>query len=351
MFQRLAGSIARPRVPPSTLTVRMSLAKRLSVGRAAPVLLLALLGGCTAAHRGAGAPYREGAEYSRRFAGEALLVVRGDSVMYEEYSGGYRADEPHRLHSGTKSFACAIAAAAVEDGLLDLDEPLVASFPELRGDTLARSVTPRQLLGLTSGLTLEAAGGSTRVRMRAAPGSAWAYDGAPFVLFGELMARKLDGSGETLMAYLDRRVLSQIGVSAGRWRTDGAGNPTLASGGALTAREWAAFGRLMRDAGRWEGRQVLAAERVAECFRPGAVGPGYGLAFWLYPTQFPSTASPAVRQAWERVPRDVVRAAGFGQQRLFILPSLDLVVVRFGHDLERPEWSDGEFLARLLGGS
>ncbi|HEX5725773.1 MAG TPA: serine hydrolase domain-containing protein [Longimicrobiaceae bacterium] len=289
--------------------------------------------------------FREAAAYSRRHGGDALLVLRGDSVVLEEYHNGWRAEQPHFLASGTKSFVCAIAAAAVGDSLLRLDERVAATVPEIGTSAHSAPMTVRQLLQLVGGLdpanqTVDGSDPPNRysaARFRsvhARPGERWAYGPTPFDLFGEVMRRKLAATGEDPLAYLERRVFRPIGLSYGQWLRDGAGNPLFSSGARLTAREWLKFGRLVRDGGRWDGRAVLPAEVLRECFVGSAARPDYGLAFWL---RAPDSA----------LPEDLVFALGAAGQLLVVVPSQGLVVVRFGR--EHAEFRVFQLLGRLFG--
>ncbi len=323
--------------------------------------LLVLLAACAPAAVGGGAaapaasPYADAAAYSRAHNGDAVLVVRGDSVVFEEYQNGYGGSTPHPLQSGTKAFACALMAAAVGDGLLELDEPISRALPEVRNNPLAARVTVRHLLTLTSGLarTNAAPDGSvprdryhnaSLLPMQAPPGERFAYGDAQMDLFGEVMRRKLAPRGEDPLAYLERRVFVPIGLRVGFWQRDEAGNPLLASGAALTAREWAKLGRLVRDGGRWEGRQVLPEAPLRECFRGTDAQPRYGIGFWV------NAALPDRRRALYDgrggLP-DLVMAIGAGNQYLWVIPSEGLVVVRLGQTDE--SWRAREFLARVLG--
>jgi CubicO group peptidase (beta-lactamase class C family) len=301
------------------------------------------------------------ARYSAERAGDAVLVFRPDSLVFEDYQNGYDGRVPHFLASGTKTFTCVIAGLAQADGLLDLDEPVARTLAAFRDDALKAQVTVRELLSLTSGLEPDLAASrgadyaaALDLPMVARPGERFAYGGASFHVFGELMRRKLNG--EDVTAYLRRRVLVPLGIDVAFWVRDRAGRPHLAGGAAMTARDWGRFGLLLLDRGRWHGRQLVPAAALAACRRGSAANPGYGLGLWLnVPT--PATApGPGVHRAGREdrlilapdLPHDLVLAAGAGGQRLYVLPTPGLVVVRFGHN-RGPEFKDDVFLRTLLG--
>jgi CubicO group peptidase (beta-lactamase class C family) len=101
---------------------------------------------------------RAAADYLKERNGHAMLVYHRDQLVFEEYFNGWSADQPHRLASGTKSFSGAMLTAAVEDGLLTLDEKVVDTIAEWKDDPRKSQVTIRHLLSLTSGIVP----GSTR---------------------------------------------------------------------------------------------------------------------------------------------------------------------------------------------
>jgi CubicO group peptidase (beta-lactamase class C family) len=296
---------------------------------------------------------RAAARYSAEHEGDAVLVFRRDSLVFEQYQNGYDSQAPHPLASGTKTFSCVLAALGQADGLLQLDEPVARTVTGLGDDSLMRRVTIRQLLNLTSGLEPDTTGSA--LAMVARPGQRFAYGGTSFAVFGAVMSRKLHG--EDLVAYLTRRVFTPLGIDVGYWERDGAGRPSLASGAALTARAWGRFGLLLIERGRWHDRQLVPRAALAECGRGSAANPGYGLGVWLNTRAPTRPPPPGVERVGPKdrlilapdLPHDLWLAAGSGGQRLYILHSAGLVVVRFGHN-RGPDYRDDEFLRTLLGG-
>jgi CubicO group peptidase (beta-lactamase class C family) len=109
----------------------------------------------------------------------------------------------------------------------------------------------------------------------------------------------------------------------------------------MTARNWARFGETIR----LDGRGVLKPGQVKRLWEATAANPTYGLTWWL-PT---AGAGGAVGRALvEGLPNDVRMAAGAGGQRLYVIPSRELVVVRQAPVRGGERFQDGEFLRRLL---
>ncbi|HWA15381.1 MAG TPA: serine hydrolase [Gemmatimonadales bacterium] len=288
------------------------------------------------------------AQYSAAHAGDAVLVYRNDSLIFEQYQNGWKADQSHSLASGTKAFACVLVALAQRDGLIRLETQIAQSQPTITPidprSPLA-GVTVRQLLNLTSGLSTDQNGQLIRV---AAPGQRFAYGGVSFLVFNQLLASKLpDGD---VVGYLTRRVFRPLGMTSVVMEP---GN--LASGAAMTARDWGKFGVLLLQRGEWQGRQLIPAAALAECGKGSDANPYYGMGLWLNPAEPTRPAPSGVQRAGasDRIvsapdlPHDLLLAAGSGGQRLYILPTQGLVVVRLGHNTG-PDYRDEEFLRLLM---
>jgi CubicO group peptidase (beta-lactamase class C family) len=251
-------------------------------------------------------------------------------------------------------------AAAIEDGLVkSLDEKVSDTISEWKNDKEKAGITLRQLLSLTSGIdagqigrvpTYAEAIGSP---MKYPVGSRFEYGPAPFQIFGEVMTRKLKPKKETVMGYLKRRILNPIGLNVDFWREIG-GQPLLPQGASLTAREWIKFGILLRDGGKWKGKQIVRKKLLDELVVGSKANPAYGLTFWLNRVGGTGRAGRAIGgNAVEEITAsgiaepasDLFMAAGAGNQRLYIIPSQNLVIVRQGR---MGGWEDREFLKRLL---
>ncbi len=76
------------------------------------------------------------AEYSHSQHGTGVLVMVRGEVIFEDYAPGWTADKPHLLASGTKSFCGVMAACAVHDGLLKLDEKVAETLTEWKEENV-----------------------------------------------------------------------------------------------------------------------------------------------------------------------------------------------------------------------
>ncbi|HEV7992979.1 MAG TPA: serine hydrolase [Gemmatimonadaceae bacterium] len=295
----------------------------------------------------------------------AILIERSGRLIYEEYFDGFderwgtprghvsmARDSLHDLRSVTKSVVSALVGLALADGAIkSLDQPVVEWFPEYPDLNTAdrRRLTLRHVLGMTSGLQWDESIpysdpkndeiGMTRdaqplryVLSRpfaSQPGAEFNYNGGLVQVMAAVIERAVK---MPIQQYARTRLFAPLGIDTVEWVGDLAGMPSAASGLRLRARDLAKFGSLYLHGGRWNGRQVLPADWVAQSTRrqfrfasaaardrsagateaDGAFGYAY---FWWY------SCYPTPRGRVE-----ARTAVGNGQQRVFVLPGLDMVV-------------------------
>jgi len=263
--------------------------------------------------------------YAERHGLQALLVTRDGETVFELYEDGFDATTPHALYSGTKSFWGPVALAAQDDGLLDLDETVGATFASWDAG-LRKRVTLRNLLQLTSGIGFGGLGNAVptydralEVELKNEPGTAFTYGGIPLQVFGAVLAAKLAPSKRTPHAYLEERILAPIGMTIDRWRDLRDGTKPLPTGAFVSAAQWAVY-----------GRYVLDSAGLTECFVGSAANPRYGLGWWL------DHATPDAPIAY---------ASGSGGQAMYLIPAQHSVIVKFGRSAS---YRHETFLRRLL---
>jgi CubicO group peptidase (beta-lactamase class C family) len=299
------------------------------------------------------------AEYSARHGGVSFLAIQDRRTLMEQ-----NAKTPHKIYSGTKAFWDLAALAAAEDGLLNLDERVADTITSWRSDPRKAQVTIRQLLDFDSGLepqfflhetrSGDRDAAAMRGRMVAEPGRAFIYGPAALQVFHQVLKEKLRADSPT--HYLERRVLHRLGLGSQRYLADRAGNPLLAAGWILTAKQWAKLGQLVLA----NGAPVISRNSLEHCWRGTAANRAFSLGWWN------NRAAPNGReidfeqmlmpkwpnQDWRDAclcrdaPSDLVACIGSEGQRLYVIPSLKLIVVR---QADGESFSDAHFLRLLLG--
>lgn len=304
-------------------------------------------------------PFGDALAYSDERGGVSVLIQQGGAVLAEAYSNGGGAERAWPIHSGTKSFSGALACHLVREGWLDLDQRVADVITEWRDDPVKATITVRQLLSLTSGVVAGGFGApptydeAVAAPLATAPGAHFEYNPGPFQVWGELVRRLLAERGylPDVLGFMRSRVLDPAGVQVADWRLHG-GQPTLPTGVRMNAREWAKWGRWVLDG--------AGGADMTPCWTGTEANPGYGLCWWLLR---PGLIAPEARSGMgddgaEMAERgeDIRLAAGAGEQKLYLLPERNLLVVRqsrgFGSALAgfTPGWSDTEFMRRVLRG-
>jgi CubicO group peptidase (beta-lactamase class C family) len=296
------------------------------------------------------------ADYSAAHEGHVLLILHGDQVAYEAGQNGHLPDEIHRLNNASESFWGVLGVAADSDGLLDLDEPVTFTLPEFKNDIHKRELRVRHLLDFTSGIEPGVAvlqiDRTPNLNKRALalgtvspPGTDFQYGPSHLFVFSEILRRKLEPQKLDALAYLKDRLLDPIGLRVAAWDRDQAGNPDVAFGASLTAREWAKLGTLLNDDGLWGDETIIEAGDLRAAFTNRAATPEFAFTMWRNVVDT-GARSVRIRTFYPGSVPSLLVAAGVGNQRLYVLPSQDLVVVRFGGD-DRG-WRDQDFLKKLL---
>jgi CubicO group peptidase (beta-lactamase class C family) len=308
------------------------------------------------------------AKYSESKRGISMLVMQNGRVVFESYANGAVRDGRWPIFSGTKSFWGIAALCAVRDGLIRLDEPVADTIAEWKSDGRKSKITVRQLLNFTDGIEPSPHLHSASIKDRNAmairlsilsePGSVFTYGPSHLQIFAELLRRKLNS--RSTVSYLHENVLAPLDLNSLEFKKDSRGNPLPASGFELSAPEWARLGELVLGRGNYHGRQIVPENLLRQAFAGSRANPSYGLTFWL------NTGAVGGREidfekeidlAWERAhwidicvcksaPPDMVVALGSGYQRLFVIPSMNALIVRQGRDAK---FSDAHFLRMVLG--
>ena len=299
------------------------------------------------------------AAYSRSAGGTSFLAIQNGQTILE-----WNANKTHKIYSGTKAFWGLAALAAAEDGLLSLDENVANTIVAWRDDPRKARVTIRQLLDFSAGLESvprlhhDNPGDRDAIAIRAPlvanPGSTFIYGPAAMQVFHAVLKEKLRGESPT--RYLERRVLRRLGLGSQRYLKDSAGNPLLAAGWILSARQWARIGEAALNG----GAPVVSAGSFAQCRRGSGANRAFSLGWWNNQNapggrefDIESMLVPKWhRQSWggtvlcRAAPSDVMACIGSGDQRLYVIPSMNLVVVRNGSGRR---FSDAQFLRILAG--
>jgi CubicO group peptidase (beta-lactamase class C family) len=290
---------------------------------------------------------------------EALKKTLGVAVVYnnqligEHYLDGYDAWTKFHGWSMTKTVTGAMTGALVNEGRIDMNAP--ADIPEWAGDE-RKNITVENIFHMSSGLEwLEnyfTISDATVMLMQSddmfssvigcqleyEPGSKWNYSSGDANLLSGLL-RKAIGNEDEYLGYAYTRLFHRIGMLNTLVETDASGLFVASSFSYGSTRDWARFGLLFLNNGIFEGDTVLTPEWVDYMKTPAPASDGiYAGTFWL--------KEPNPENVLTDVPEDIFFADGFLGQRVYIIPSRNLVVVRMGYSLANISLND--FLREII---
>jgi CubicO group peptidase (beta-lactamase class C family) len=276
----------------------------------------------------------------------AFVVVHRGRLVAERYAPGIGPDTQLESWSMGKSVTATLVGLLVQEGALRLDQPAPVAEWQQPGDPRA-AIAVADLLRMSSGLRFSFAlpslplllwrGIPDHIRVYTGiedvfrfsiaapaehpPGRVGRYRNCDPLVLGAIVRRTLEARGDDYLTWPQRALFDRIGIRRQVLETDVRGNFILSGYDYGTARSWARLGLLYLWRGAWLGQRLLPEEFVRFVVTPAPAWdePVYGGLFWLN------------RTGRAPMPADAFWMGGDGDQRVTIVPSLDLVVVRLGH--------------------
>lgn len=268
---------------------------------------------------------------------QGVVVVHDGAIVAEWYAPGADTDTYAASWSVAKSFTSALVGIALDEGLIpSIDEPMTTWYPEWAG-TPREAITLRHVLHMESGLAWDedydpnAVNESEIIRMGLAeldqlayaasqplevePGTRFSYSSGDSMLLSGVIEQ---ATGMPAHEYAQEKLFDPIGIERAEWWRDGQGHTLTYCCLDATSRDFARFGQLYLDDGRWGDEQVVPADWVrASIEDTAATYPGYGYQWWL-------------EMAGDEGLPPYYSALGHDGQYVHVVPEHDLVVVRNG---------------------
>lgn len=298
----------------------------------------------------------------------SLLVWHRGALRYEHYGQGFGRATTTDSASTHKTVVALLVGAAIADGFIrSVDQPAADFLPEWT-DRARKAIRIRDLLQMTSGLELVTglnpfARSSIRLTLTTdiAPivfglpsvtpaGTDFQYANANPELLGIIIERAV---GKPYAQYLSERLWSRLGAAPAQVQLDHPGGVARTFCCLVAdARSWLRIGRLILDKGRVGDDQVIPAQWIEAMTTPSPRNPNYGYLTWLgSPPGTERKYNDATVKAFHSEPfaaPDVIFLDGFGGQRVYVVPSRDLIVVRMGR--LQFEWDDAKLPNIVLRG-
>ena len=269
----------------------------------------------------------------KEFGSIAYMVIKNDSIVFEDYYDGFGQDSKSNSFSMAKSYVSALLGKAIKDGYINsLDQP-VGDFISEYSEGTAAQMTVGDLASMASGLNWDESYYSpfsvtTRayfddhlepvmlgLGMKEKPGTAYKYLSGNTQLLAMVLER---ATGKKLADYLSESLWKPLGANQDAlWQLDSEEGGLVKAYCCIAsnARDFARLGKLYKDYGEWNGQQILDSAFIAKSITPRFEGEPYGYGFWLK----------------DYKDKKVFMMRGHLGQYVIVIPEDDLIVVRLGH--------------------
>lgn len=270
----------------------------------------------------------------------AYLIIKNDSIWYENYSDGYDQNSLTNSFSMAKSITTALAGKAISDGFItSLDQPVSDFYPQFANPDFP-PLTVGDLSSMASGLdwdedyynpfsvTARAYFGkdirqvALNMKLIKPPGTQFEYLSGNTILLGMVVEK---ATGKTLSQYLSESFWQPMGMkNDALWQLDSkeSGMEKAYCCIASNARDFARFGKLFKAHGEWYGEQILDSAFVATAIQARfEESPQYGHGLWL--SNFKD--------------KEIFYLRGVLGQYVIVIPEDQLIIVRLGHNLIKRE--------------
>lgn len=294
---------------------------------------------------------------------DGLVIIRNGKLVFERYARNFDKDKIHLTWAISKSILQAMVGISVKAGLLKLDDPGYYHYEPLAQSESHKKITVRHLLNMSSGLSAEEGYESgplkssviamlyTRGRkdmgkfcsdlpLRSEPGTHVYYSSCDTNILSAILKNIYPENEYKELPF--QKLFAPLGITQATFERDGSGTFVGSSYLYLTARDLAKIGYLYLNDGVWNGTRILPEDWVTFTRTPA---PGYKTtpysddldednytAHWYANTGVPERG---IHEPWPDAPKDTYAALGHWGQMMFVIPSLDMVIVRFGDDREK----------------
>ncbi len=270
---------------------------------------------------------------------KAFLLLKDGKIAMEAYPNGGQKNEAHPWYSVGKTLVSFSAGLAVQQNRLLLNEPssayLGTGWSSLEnGQEIA--ITVKDHLQMTSGLDFNVSNTNCTdaecLNFLNTPGDFWYYHNAPYTLTQKIIGEAV---GEAFEPYFERNLKNMIGME-GEWATLGFANIYYSN-----ARSMARFGLLNLNQGQWENTPVLGDleyfEQMTSTSQP--MNKAYGYFWWINGAadhRLPGSEQQFDGKLIPNAPDDLIAGLGKNDQKLYVVPSEGIVVVRMGESADEP---------------
>jgi CubicO group peptidase (beta-lactamase class C family) len=265
---------------------------------------------------------------------KAFIILKNGKIVVEWYYDGFTANSNWYWASAGKTMTAFLIGLAQEQNLLNIQDPTSkhlgkgwTSLPDAKESLITIKHQLSMSTGLQySGIELDCTL-PTCLQYKADAGTQWYYHNAPYTLLTNVIEHS---SGKTASQFTQENVLQKTGMN-GSYVSLGQYNKVFFS----TARSMARFGLLVLNKGKWENQSIMQDQTYFNEMISTSqnLNPSYGYLWWLNgkdKSMVPGFDHIFNRELIPNAPDELIMAAGANEQRIYIVPSENLVIIRMG---------------------
>ncbi|MDC0246934.1 beta-lactamase family protein [OCS116 cluster bacterium] len=260
---------------------------------------------------------------------QAAILIQSNNIIAEYYAEGYNKNDLVTSWSVAKSFSSTLIGIAIDEGYIgSVDDSISLYLPEWKTEP-QENISLKYLLGMRSGMDDHPGLGvyfqndmvnySLDREISREPGIAFSYSNEDSMLFSRIIE---NATSFDFQEYADTRLFDKLDIKE-TWWTDKSGNTLTYAGLDMTPREFAKFGLMIAQEGKWLDEQIVSESWIGEATTEFDNLASYGYQWWT------STISESGLGMFRQDDYPFFSALGLDGQYIYVWPEKDLVLVRF----------------------
>lgn len=316
----------------------------------------------TIASKDSGIPaevFETASKYAEEHKSKSLIIQHRGNIIYEDYWDNTQPDSLFGLHSLTKTMNAFLMGHAIEDGFIQSVDISASDFIKEWKNTEKENITIRDLLNMAGGLKEEYNFSPTSQRIQrimgtditaanlavnidAPPGTVFSHVNPNSQMLGIIIQR---ATGQRYSEYFSEKIWQPLGARDAYFFVDQEGGMVHADCCMWASiRDMVRVGEMLLNKGSFQDKQILPAGWVDEMKVPSKANVNYGMQIWLGNEYTKNRPYDSRLDAFSNLHNepfkadDVFYMDGLGKQRVYMVPSKSLVIVRTGDNSR--EWDD-----------
>jgi len=274
---------------------------------------------------------------------KGFIILKDGKIVIEKYFNGHSQSAKQNWYSAAKTLTSITVGIAQQEGFLNINDK-TSDYLGMNWTSLTLEkenlISIRHQLSMTSGMNDSnfTATNPTDLTYIADAGTRWAYHNGPYILLQEVITQ---ATNQTYKNYFEEKVENKIGMN-GFWFAVGDLHIYRS-----TTRDMARFGHLILNKGKWNEYEIINNSFFNEMTSVSQnINESYGYLWWLNGENsfmLPSTQEVFNGSIIPNAPNDMIMALGANNQKIYIIPSKNMVVVRMGNSAGGPTYTVSSF--------